>query len=552
MNRKPPAIPVASERSGRAAADALTDPGHWDRYWEQARSLPIATEPGDQPSTTAILDVLDRYTASAAPLSVLEVGGAPGGYLVHLWRRFGHDVCVLDNSPVGIELTRRNFEMLGVPGRALDRDLFSTEQPVEQFDVVYSLGLVEHFADTTAVVAAHLAYVRPGGRLIVGCPNLLGINGALLRYLSPSALEWHDLDVMDLRGWSRFERALGLRRRYVGYIAGFQPAAFWRCERRTIRHRLVARGLAVLARRWKGPLGRAISRPNSRRWSYYAIGVYDKPSEEHDRPVTDQTTDPAFDPDRYWEDRLSERYTLGATGWSGLGEGFNRWSYRVRRVVFHRAVRPQLDNPSAMRVLDVGSGTGFYLEAWRRLGVADVAGSDLTSAAVQRLSDRFAGMPIHKLDIGDAQIDVPGAPFDAVSIMDVLYHIVDDARYGQALENLAGLLKPGGLLVLSENFVAERQPGRHQVSRSGEVIEGALARAGLDVIARHPVFFLMNSPVASVSRPLHAWWRTVTKVAPRNEALSWSVGAALYPVDLSLALTRRDGPSTKLVICRRL
>ena len=83
---------------------------------------------------------------------------------------------------------------------------------------------------------------------------------------------------MDIRRWSQFETAFGLQRRFRGYIAGFQPGAFWRCEQRTIRHRLLARGLAMLARRWNGPLGRVLTRPNSRHWSYYAIGVYDKPS----------------------------------------------------------------------------------------------------------------------------------------------------------------------------------------------------------------------------------------------------------------------------------
>ena len=74
--------------------------------------------------------------------------------------------------------------------------------------------------------------------------------------------------------------------------------------------------------------------------------------------MTDRAPDTTFDPDRYWEDRLSQRYTLGATGWSGLGESFNRWSYAVRRVVFHRVVGAVLSNPSSLRVLDVGSGPG--------------------------------------------------------------------------------------------------------------------------------------------------------------------------------------------------
>jgi SAM-dependent methyltransferase len=260
-----------------ARAHPLTSPKHWDAYWDHGPALPVEADTGEQSSSAAILDVIDRFLAFGRALSVLEVGGAPGGYAAHLHRRFGHEVSVLDNSPVGIEMTRRNFELLGIPGRVVQRDLFDTDAP-PQFDVVYSLGLIEHFADSQAVLAAHLAYLRPGGRLIVGCPNLLGLNGVLLRRLSPGVLDWHHLEVMDLRTWPRFEHALDVRVLFRGYVAGFQPGMFWRRERERLLDKALARALAVLAGRWRGPVARAFGRLNSRHWSYYAIGVYEKPN----------------------------------------------------------------------------------------------------------------------------------------------------------------------------------------------------------------------------------------------------------------------------------
>ena len=61
----------------------------------------------------------------------------------------------------------------------------------------------------------------------------------------------------------------------------------------------------------------------------------------------------------------------------------------------------------------------------------------------------------------------------------------------------------------------------------------------------------MNTPVASNSRLLHSWWNAVMKLAPRNEAIGWSLGAAVYPIELALGRVRRDGPSTKIMVCRR-
>jgi 2-polyprenyl-3-methyl-5-hydroxy-6-metoxy-1,4-benzoquinol methylase len=258
-----------------------------------------------------------------------------------------------------------------------------------------------------------------------------------------------------------------------------------------------------------------------------------------------------FDPADYWDKRLAESYTLGATGWSGLGESFNRWSYSVRKRVFARAVGDTLGDVRSLRVLDVGSGTGFYLDAWRRLGVGDLVGSDLASAAVAQLTSRYPDLAIHKLDIGapDGQLEV--GPFDVISIIDVLFHIVDDERYQQAIANLAAMLKPGGTLLLTENFVGATQVGRHQINRTEQSVRALLESERLSPAGQWPVFFLMNTPVSSQSQLLARWWRLAMRIAGHGEAWGWTLGAALFPLEVALGRVRRDGPSTKLAAWRR-
>ena len=58
-----------------------------------------------------------------------------------------------------------------------------------------------------------------------------------------------------------------------------------------------------------------------------------------DASAAEQPDSGGFDPKRYWEDRLEGTYSLGGVGWFGLGEGFNRWMYSVRRHVFRRTAR---------------------------------------------------------------------------------------------------------------------------------------------------------------------------------------------------------------------
>lgn len=266
----------------------------------------------------------------------------------------------------------------------------------------------------------------------------------------------------------------------------------------------------------------------------------------------DQTALTTFDPRRYWEQRLSTRYTLGSTGWLSLGERFNSWSYAVRRLVFTRLACDALNGKRSAHVLDVGSGTGFYLNLWQQLGVEQIVGSDLTSAAVERLRVRFPRATIQRIDIGTTELPLGPRQYDAISVMDVMFHIVDDDRYVQSLQNLAGLLKPDGRLIFSEIFVPQEYRSEHQVSRTKVQIESMLSAAGLTVACTRPVFFLMNTPVASQSRLLHRWWDLVCRLAKRHEALGWCVGAAAFPMEVTLGRLLREGPSTHMIVCRPL
>jgi SAM-dependent methyltransferase len=259
-----------------------------------------------------------------------------------------------------------------------------------------------------------------------------------------------------------------------------------------------------------------------------------------------------FDARGYWENRLAERFTLDGVGWTGLGTAFNGWMYRVRRHVFLRSLRRYAPRPETLRVLDVGSGTGFYVERWHELGVAHVTGTDLTDTAVSRLRERHPGDRFERFDVGSTDLPFDPGSFDAISIVDVLFHIVDDEDFRQAFRNAYELLAPGGLLVFTENFLhGPTQRAEHQVSRSLGEIEAAVAEAGFETLARRPMFVLLNTPLDTGSRLLRAWWKFVLETVGRANPLGAVVGAVAYPFELVLVGRVHDGPSTELMVCRR-
>ena len=116
----------------------------------------------------------------------------------------------------------------------------------------------------------------------------------------------------------------------------------------------------------------------------------------------------------YWDARLSENWGLHGVGSLAYGRAWNRWLYRVRSHAFADACRRSGRNFAGRRVLDIGSGTGFYVSRWREFGVSDLVGLDFSAFAVSRLRERFPEAEFMVADIGEEAVPLPQESFDAV------------------------------------------------------------------------------------------------------------------------------------------
>ena len=206
---------------------------------------------------------------------------------------------------------------------------------------------------------------------------------------------------------------------------------------------------------------------------------------------------------------------------------------------------------SGSSVLDIGSGTGFYVEQWAKLGVKELVGIDIAKVAVEKLSRMYPEYTFYRMDIGNRAHELEKATFDVVSAMDVLFHIVDDNKYENALRNIHGLLRPGGTFIWSENFMKGAVlRGRHQVCRSCTFIESTLHDVGFQIIKRKPFFYLMNAPISKDSPFLTFSWNLITSMA-KSEILGLLAGGILYPIELALTAAFNEGPSTDIMLCRK-
>lgn len=247
---------------------SLTDEAYWDEFWADL-TLPAEMKHGQSHHLDAILDCFDRYLPVGG--TALEVGGAPGQYAAYLHRELGYDVTCLDYSPEGCRKARENFRALQIDARVIQGDLFDPAVEIESHDLVYSLGLIEHFTDLELVARSHLRFVRPGGLLMLGAPNLRGLNEWMMRRLAPEVLGTHVLEVMDLDRWTALERPLSLTPVFKGYVGGIEPSVFGPRERDRFRTPLA---VAVVASAWIFRNASWLRQINGPRTSGYMLGIW--------------------------------------------------------------------------------------------------------------------------------------------------------------------------------------------------------------------------------------------------------------------------------------
>lgn len=208
-----------------APSNAITTPDYWEGAWAHTE-VPDAIDPRDdapenhyyQVMHALFTRVLGAHCMPGARL--IEIGCGGSRWLPYFHRAFGYDVSGIDYTVAGIRLSQSILDKAEVNGRIVQGDLFEPPQDwVEQFNVVVSFGLVEHFENTSQVVSACARYLRPGGQMITVVPTMRGLYGLAYRLLRPSVYRKHI--PQSRKTLVRAHTDAGLNITYSGYVLGF-------------------------------------------------------------------------------------------------------------------------------------------------------------------------------------------------------------------------------------------------------------------------------------------------------------------------------------------
>lgn len=183
--------------SSRGVDVDLAGKEYWGAAWEAA-PLPKAIDPDSRELWNHVSRRFHQLftevfrSTSTRGSRLLEIGCARSPWLPYFAQRFGFAVTGLDYSEVGVEQTRRVLRNEGVDGQVVLADFLTPpDAMLRSFDVVVSFGVVEHFRDTAAAIAAAARFLKPGGLLITEVPNMVGSVGWVTQMLNRPVYDIH-------------------------------------------------------------------------------------------------------------------------------------------------------------------------------------------------------------------------------------------------------------------------------------------------------------------------------------------------------------------------
>jgi SAM-dependent methyltransferase len=172
----------------------LAGQDHWNNTYAKRQKFVADWEPTTY-EDRVIANAFDTALKGRQPGSILEIGCGDSYWLPYLGNRYSATrVGGVDYSARGCELARDRLKAAGILGTIYESDIFKLSPKLTgQFDLVFSLGVVEHFSDLKAVLKQIASFVAPDGILFTEVPNLWSVHGLMTWVWQPEVFHKHEI-----------------------------------------------------------------------------------------------------------------------------------------------------------------------------------------------------------------------------------------------------------------------------------------------------------------------------------------------------------------------
>ena len=188
--------------------DKLTDRAHWAEYWSNYKYEKVLSK-----------TFYDKYLKPLkGSQSFIEIGGFPGINSAYFYKNVCKDVTLLDfyvDKNIVLKLEQVN----NIPQKSItciESDFFLFETS-KKYDIVFSMGFIEHFDDTKDVMERHIRLLSDKGNLLIILPNLRGLNGLIQWLFDRKNLRIHNLESMKIKNLESIMKESGMKSWTIDY-----------------------------------------------------------------------------------------------------------------------------------------------------------------------------------------------------------------------------------------------------------------------------------------------------------------------------------------------
>jgi cyclopropane fatty-acyl-phospholipid synthase-like methyltransferase len=195
----------------------LTDKNFWIKYWENKTNLNIKVKPN-----YILSEILKKITSKNKVKTAIELGGYPGYYAIYLKKYLNIESTLLDYVVIKkqIESLLKINELNVNSVKLIEADLFNYDIKTK-YDLVLSVGLIEHFENTSEIIKMHTDFLNEKGVLFINIPNFKGLNGLIQKYFDLENYKKHNIDCMNIEKLHSICKQLGLKNIEVRYYGSF-------------------------------------------------------------------------------------------------------------------------------------------------------------------------------------------------------------------------------------------------------------------------------------------------------------------------------------------
>ena len=154
--------------------------------------------------------------------------------------------------------------------------------------------------------------------------------------------------------------------------------------------------------------------------------------------------------DHFYTDGVSDRQTIAAS--KNVLSALYHYASIEMLILKHLRNHDATVNQSV--VLDLGSGSGHWIDFYRTLGAKNVTAIDISFASCTYLMEKYAdndSVDIHQGRVAEI-IQTFDTAYDLVNAIGFMFHIVDDSEWSDTIMAIGSILKSGGFFIAGGHF----------------------------------------------------------------------------------------------------